>query len=313
MAAKPLEQATTAPVTAGFSRAVRGAVLGHDLTGVVTRAMLVAAVAPVMVVAFAAGFSGSQAVMALALALAAGATMARLVAIVALGRVKTAVAASLHIAETGATLRVPTSWLSEANELSSAVNGIVARFGETTRRLQRQALHDSLTGLPNREHFLNRLTGALRNARHDASPLAVMFLDVDDFKSLNDTMGHGAGDALLMAFSQRIRNAIRGHHIVARLGGDEFAVIVDSAAAETDAREIAGRLQQALGRPFSIGDRQVRVTTSIGIAVTVTRAVSATELLRVADVGLYQAKGRGKARYAVLRADPPAGPRRIAG
>lgn len=312
MAAKSLRSVTSVPVSFSVGQALLGAVLGRDLSGVVTRAMLLAAAIPVVVVALAARFTVAQTVLALAVALAAGATMARLVASVAIGRLKTAVAASLHVAETGDTIAVPSSWLAEANDVSSATNGIVARFGETMRHLRRQALHDSLTGLPNREQFLGRLTRALRNSRHHAGPLAVMFLDVDDFKSLNDTMGHGAGDAFLLAFSQRLHSAVRGRHTIARLGGDEFAIIIESAAAESEARTIAEHLQQALHRPFSIGEKQVRVTASIGIAVTGTRNVTATEILRVADVGLYQAKDRGKARYAVLRADAPLAQRRLA-
>lgn len=305
MAAKPLQPVSKAPAATGISKALREVVVGHDLAGVITRALLVAAIVPVAVTAVAAGFNGSQAGLTLLLAVVVGATFARVVTNAAVRRVQTAVSASLVIAETGETVRVPSSWLAEANGIASAVNGIVARFGETTRRLQHQALHDSLTSLPNRELFLNQLTRALRNTRHDAGPLAVMFLDVDDFKSLNDTMGHGAGDAFLVAFSQRVRSAVQRPHVVARLGGDEFAIIIDSRAAETESRAVADRIQQALGRPFSVGEKQVLVTTSIGIAVTETRGVSATELLRVADVGLYQAKARGKARYAVLRADPP--------
>ncbi len=312
MAAKPLRSVTSVPVSFSVGQALLGAVLGRDLSGAVTRAILLAASVPVTVIAALAGLSGAQAGMALALALAFGATVAWLVTGIAVSRVRRAIDASLHIAETGAGLRVPSSWLREANDVSSATNGIVARFGETMRHLRRQALHDSLTGLPNREQFLGRLTRALRNSRHHAGPLAVMFLDVDDFKSLNDTMGHGAGDAFLLAFSQRLHSAVRGRHTIARLGGDEFAIIIESAAAESEARTIAEHLQQALHRPFSIGEKQVRVTASIGIAVTGTRNVTATEILRVADVGLYQAKDRGKARYAVLRADAPLAQRRLA-
>ncbi len=306
MAAKPLlPPIARVPVATGLGRTLREVVAGHDLAGVMTRAVLVAAVVPVAIVVVSARFTAGQAVFALVLAVIVGAAVARLVVNAALDRVRIAIDASTVIAETGEAVRVPSCWLAEANGMASAVNGIVARFGETTRRLQHQALHDSLTSLPNRELFLNQLTRALRNTRHDAGPLAVMFLDVDDFKSLNDTMGHGAGDAFLVAFSQRVRSAVQRPHVVARLGGDEFAIIIDSKAAETEARAVADRIQQALGRPFSVGEKQVLVTTSIGIAVTETRGVSATELLRVADVGLYQAKARGKARYAVLRADPP--------
>lgn len=302
MVAKPLSSQGQGGA-ASFREVARSVIAGRDLAGVLTRALMVAAVAPVAVLGLATGLGPLRLAMAIILAVAIGAGCARFIAAFAIAEVQLAVRAAGQIAATGEAGKLPRSWLAEADGASMAVNGIVARFGETTRRLQRQALHDSLTGLPNRELFMSRLTRALADRRHGVGPLAVMFLDVDDFKALNDTMGHGAGDAFLIAFSQRVRSAVQGRHTVARLGGDEFAVIVETGAAEAEARQVADRVHQALRRPFSVSDRQIVVTTSVGVAVSQYRDVSATELLRVADIGLYQAKGRGKDRCVVLQTD----------
>lgn len=314
MVAKPLSPTPFGERgTATLREATRSVVAGRGLDGVMRRALVLAAIAPVAVVSLAAGFGEAEFLVAMALAVAVAAGVARLVSAWAIADLRAVVAASQAIAATGQAQQLPQPAFAEARDLASAMNGIVARFGEANRRLRRQALHDSLTGLPNRELFMSRLTRALADRRPDAGPLAVMFLDVDDFKTLNDTMGHGAGDAFLMAFSQRVRSAARGPHTVARLGGDEFAVIIEAGAAEVEARLVADRIHDALRRPFSVSEKQVTVTTSVGIAVTSRREVAATELLRIADIGLYRAKDRGKNRYVLLHADDGRPARRIVG
>ena len=179
------------------------------------------------------------------------------------------------------------------------------------RRLQHQALHDPLTGLPNRVLFADRLRHALRRARRRGDEVAVMYIDLDNFKVINDSLGHKTGDQLLVATSERIGATLRPEDTVARLGGDEFVFLLENAGVE-DARRVAERISEKLRSPFSIGGRRIFVTASVGIAVggdaggTAGEAaggagrVQAADLLRAADLAMYRAKHSGKARYAVF-------------
>ncbi len=164
-------------------------------------------------------------------------------------------------------------------------------------QLRHQAFHDALTGLPNRVLFAEQVVRATsRQVAGQATP-AVLFLDLDDFKTINDSLGHEAGDELLVAVAGRVKNAVRTCDVPARLGGDEFAVLAPAAGLE-DAENIAGRLVRALDEPFVVCGREISVHASIGIAFA-ERGESADELLRSADVAMYSAKHSGKRRFVV--------------
>ena len=164
-------------------------------------------------------------------------------------------------------------------------------------QLSHQAFHDSLTGLANRALFGDRLDHALARRRQD-TPCAVLFLDLDDFKEVNDAHGHSVGDLLLVAATDRIRGALRPGDTAARLGGDEFAVLLEDTTRET-AEAVARRLLEALAEPVDIGERAWSVRASIGVAVTGAEEVTGEEVLRDADVAMYWAKDQGKGSVAV--------------
>ena len=181
---------------------------------------------------------------------------------------------------------------SMANEAAMALE--TARLYE---RLEHQALHDSLTGLPNRTLFVNRLRHGLARTRRMGSQVGLLYLDLDHFKRINDGLGHAAGDRLLTLVGQRLTMHVRPGDTVARLGGDEFGVLLDPVAGEHEASDVATRLLGALAEPFSIDGVECRVRASIGTAVGSARRQSAEDLLANADVAMYRAKQRGKARF----------------
>lgn len=160
-----------------------------------------------------------------------------------------------------------------------------------------RATHDPLTGLPNRALFLERLTGALAHASRDGSPVAVLYLDLDGFKAVNDTFGHAAGDLLLVTSAQRLRECIRTGDTAARLGGDEFAVLLEPLVSGPDADQVARRTLAALSLPHTTGGGEARVAASIGIAHS-RPTDTANDLLLLADAAMYQAKSTGRARIA---------------
>ena len=165
---------------------------------------------------------------------------------------------------------------------------------ERTRELHHQALHDSLTQLPNRALILDRIDQMLARSRREHTPVAVLFLDLDNFKDVNDTLGHAAGDQLLIAVAARLTSAIRQEDTVGRLGGDEFVVLAEGASLAAGAEVVAQRILDVLGTPFEItgSDTPLVVTASIGIAED--GRATPDELLRDADIALYQAKAAGK-------------------
>jgi diguanylate cyclase (GGDEF)-like protein/PAS domain S-box-containing protein len=167
---------------------------------------------------------------------------------------------------------------------------VTARM-EAEEQLRHQAFHDPLTGLANRALFTDRVEHALVLR----GGVAVVFLDLDDFKAVNDSLGHLAGDALLQAVALRLTSALRPGDTIARLGGDEFAVLFEEAGAAVSAADVAERVIAALQEPFDLDGREVFVTASIGIGV----GEDAEELLRSADVAMYRAKASGKAQYVV--------------
>ena len=168
-------------------------------------------------------------------------------------------------------------------------------------RLLHDVTHDALTGLQNRARFLDRLQRVFERAkRHGASPFAVLFLDVDRFKLVNDSLGHLSGDQLLVGISRRLEESLRPSDAVARLGGDEYAIILDGVSDPREATVVADRIQKALRIPFDLGGQEVYSTVSIGISQYGSAYLSADELLRDADTAMYRAKALGRDRYAVF-------------
>lgn len=167
-------------------------------------------------------------------------------------------------------------------------------------QLFHQAFHDTLSNLPNRALFLDRLQHSLARAARRGRRVSVMFLDLDNFKVINDSLGHQAGDTLLVTIAQRLLSTIRPEDIVARLGGDEFTILLDDVVSEDDAIQVANRIAEELRVPVKLGTQGVFVTTSIGIAVSNDDHNDAEKLLRAADLAMYQAKSAGKARYGVF-------------
>ena len=161
-------------------------------------------------------------------------------------------------------------------------------------QLQHDALHDSLTGLPNRALFMDRVEHALqRVAREPKLSCAVLFLDIDRFKTINDSFSHAVGDRLLIALGQRMSGMLRPSDTVARFGGDEFTLLLDGISEPDQAIAVAGRLQTALGRPFTIDGHELSVAATIGVALN-SRGISAADLVRNADIAMYEARRRGR-------------------
>jgi diguanylate cyclase (GGDEF)-like protein len=177
----------------------------------------------------------------------------------------------------------------------------IAERERAENRLRHAALHDALTGLPNRTFLLSRLGEALeRYARHPERRFAVLFLDLDRFKVVNDSVGHLVGDELLKEAGARIAGQCIGQTVVARLGGDEFAVLLEPIAVAEEAAELAARIISALDEPIRAGGKDLYSSTSIGIAVAMPHYSTGEELLRDADVALYRAKARGRRRYEMF-------------
>ncbi len=170
----------------------------------------------------------------------------------------------------------------------------------TERQLARQAFYDSVTGLPNRVLFAERLGRALGALARSPRHLAVLFLDLDRFKIINDSLGHESGDQLLVQVASRLRDSLRPGDTAARFGGDEFVVLLEDVASSEAAIAIADRIVQALQSPFYLGEHNVRVTASIGIVLGSNPEESPEEILRKADVAMYRAKNGGKARYQLF-------------
>ncbi|MGX9116777.1 putative bifunctional diguanylate cyclase/phosphodiesterase [Mesorhizobium sp. BHbsci] len=165
------------------------------------------------------------------------------------------------------------------------------------------AFHDTLTGLPNRALFEDRLRRALLTASHETAKVALLYLDLDRFKHVNDTLGHPAGDELVRQTAARLQQAIREVDTVARLGGDEFAMILIDVHDIRGAEDVSEGLLQKLQEPFKLADDQVFVSASIGIALSTGPDADADDLLRKADIALYEAKKNGRGRYEVFAGD----------
>jgi len=167
------------------------------------------------------------------------------------------------------------------------IDGMRSERDELTRR----ALHDHLTGLPNRQLFLHRLATSL-DSLGDGGSVTVLFVDLDGFKAVNDTLGHAAGDELLVAVSERLRSVLREQDTVARLGGDEFGIVLSDRDRSVDVSALAARICGAIAEPFALSAGRVRVTASLGLATTGDEHHDAAALVADADVAMYSAKGR---------------------
>ncbi|MGL5879283.1 MAG: putative bifunctional diguanylate cyclase/phosphodiesterase, partial [Xenococcaceae cyanobacterium] len=168
-------------------------------------------------------------------------------------------------------------------------------------QLQHDAFHDSLTNLPNRAWLMRMLDHAIKLAqRHQNYLYAVLFLDLDRFKIVNDSLGHLVGDELLLRVAEKLRSCVRACDTVARFGGDEFAILLEEMDDPQEATIVAQRIQEALGEPFQLRDYEVCTGTSIGIALSTMGYQQPDELLRDADAAMYQAKSQGKGRYVIF-------------
>ncbi len=177
------------------------------------------------------------------------------------------------------------------------------RFEE---QLERQAFTDPLTGMPNRALFINRLDHRFRRARRrgaQRSLFAVVYLDLDRFKGVNDSLGHEAGNELLIQFTRRLETCLRPGDTLARLGGDEFTILLEDIGNEEDATRVAERIQTARGAPFSVRGAELFCTASVGIALSSTGYRRPDDMLRDADTAMYRAKANGRARHEVFDAD----------
>jgi diguanylate cyclase (GGDEF)-like protein/PAS domain S-box-containing protein len=188
----------------------------------------------------------------------------------------------------------------------SAVDGVVVHLHDISERrvaeteLEHQALHDPLTGLPNRALVLDRLGRALVRGARTGRRTVVLFIDVDRFKVVNDSLGHAYGDDLLVSVAARLRASLREADTVARLGGDEFVVLLEDVPHETIALEVADKILEAMRRPFDLAGRELFVTASIGLAVSVDDTDTPESMIRDADAAMYVAKGRGRNRLEVF-------------
>jgi diguanylate cyclase (GGDEF)-like protein/PAS domain S-box-containing protein len=190
------------------------------------------------------------------------------------------------------------------------VRGIVLNTRDISERkafeeqLQHQAFHDSVTNLANRALFRDRVQHALERQSRDAQPISVLFMDLDDFKTINDSLGHAAGDQLLREVGERLRNCLRTADTAARLGGDEFAVLLEDGGDGVEAADVAQRVLRGLDAAFRLESKEVFIRASIGIATARADASggheTAEDLLRNADVAMYMAKEAGKGRYQIF-------------
>ncbi len=165
------------------------------------------------------------------------------------------------------------------------------------QRIHRLAYFDNLTGLPNRELFFDRFDHAIQRAQRQRQHLALLFLDLDRFKDVNDSLGHPVGDTLLKAVATRLRQLVRGEDTIARLGGDEFTILLESAGNHRSIEQIAHKVVQALSQPFELGGHHLHIGTSVGISLYPDDGDDATALVKHADAAMYQAKASGRNNF----------------
>ncbi len=247
------------------------------------------------------GWAATLGTAAAALAAAAGATLAE----------RPSVAAALALAAVLATValllrgltRLLTSRLAAAAEEADALRAELEGLRRTNETFRDLAHHDHLTGLPNRGLLFDRLTLAIAQAHRLASQLAVLFLDLDDFKAVNDSFGHAFGDRVLVDLARSLRGCVRAGDTVARLGGDEFVVLLDPVGGADDAARVAAKLRDSMRLPIRVDGRQAWLTASIGISVYPGDGTSADALMSSADAAMYRDKQQGSVRDPLDRDD----------
>jgi diguanylate cyclase (GGDEF)-like protein len=192
--------------------------------------------------------------------------------------------------------------LDESGRVSEVVVTIADITGrkDLEERLEHQALHDPLTGLPNRSLFLDRVEHALSRTERYEGEISVLFVDLDNFKVVNDSLGHEAGDELLVAVARRLEECLRPEDTLARLGGDEFAILIEDGESSDVATLVAERISDVLRQPFTISGHEVLISASVGIAPNRFDRESSLDLLRNADLAMYGAKEGGKASHVVF-------------
>lgn len=176
---------------------------------------------------------------------------------------------------------------------------LLTRLKKSNEQITNLAYHDSLTTLPNRILFYDRLNQAIAKARRDRTSIATLYLDLDGFKLINDNLGHDAGDTLLHEAAKRIVSCVRDSDTVARMGGDEFTVILCNTKAPNATDQVANKIIDALSQPFTINGKSCSVSASIGVAIYPTHGKTAEQLIKIADAAMYLAKHNGKNCYRI--------------
>ena len=189
----------------------------------------------------------------------------------------------------------------ELNRYVKKLESAGRELEESREHFRHAAFHDALTGLPNRSLFTDHLRVALRRAQqHEKYLFGVLFLDLDRFKNINDSLGHPCGDELLKLVARRLESCIRQTDMVARFGGDEFAILLDAIQDASDAVRVAEKVQQAISAPFKLASHEAITTASIGVALSTSGYTEAEDIIRDADTAMYRAKDRGKARCEIF-------------
>ena len=207
---------------------------------------------------------------------------------------------AIEAASTNDTVRAPVEGPAEVAAVAEAFNDTIARRRELEQALAKQALHDPLTGLPNRTLLNDRLQQALAREGRSGGRVAVAFMDLDRFKLINDSKGHPAGDAVLVALARRLERAVRSEDTIARFGGDEFVVVSEGHHSDADIAAVADRLAASLAEPFLLAGEPLHVSGSIGLAVR-REGESGDDLIRNADAAMYEAKERERGSWALYR------------
>ncbi|UBF30499.1 EAL domain-containing protein (plasmid) [Kovacikia minuta CCNUW1] len=197
--------------------------------------------------------------------------------------------------------RIPDSKLQEIGLLAKAFNSMAKQLQDSFSKLHYSAYHDALTNLMNRAAFIKHLEEAFSKYQHNNQYLfGVLFLDLDSFKVVNDSLGHIIGDELLMAASHRIQNCLPANALAARFGGDEFIILLSGIVGLDEARNVAEQISEALSQPFNLRGYEIFTSASIGIVLSTAQQTTSEDLLRDADIAMYHAKSQGKACYGVF-------------